>query len=197
VDYVQRTISLSDAREEKWLSLWDRWTWLFICAAIALLIVWFVNPPQLLRRQSTDNDDLPFWKRLLVSTWPIGRLVYGTAIILLTAYTVLLVDTIYRVPFNGGVVSDILRRPWLPAEEVSLAGRVDPLVGYTLSTSDGWHVLLVDQTRQIMYIRSIDVAARAVCHVKPTEPPKQPLIELVGANTYPTDTCFSNAGNQE
>lgn len=202
LEYLQNTIWLTDDREREWLNLWDRWPWLLICAGLALLIA-FIDPGSRVRPPDSSNtlrlssDKRSLFKGFLwwIWRWPIGKIGYGIVMVLVTAYAILLVDATYRVPFNGAIASDILRRPWLPAEEVSLTGRIDPLVGYTLSTSDGWHVLLVHQTRQIMYIRSIDVTARAVCHVKPTEPPKQPLIELVGANTYPTDTCFSNAGN--
>lgn len=204
LEYAQRTVWLTDNREQEWLGLWDRTPWLLVCTAVALLMV-FINPGSWVRSPDSSNvlqlasDKRSRLKGCLwwIWRWPIGRLGYSLVMVLLSAYTVLLVDTVYRVPFNGGIVSDLLRRPWLPAEELNVAGSNDPVVGYTLSTSDGWHVLLAESTRQIIYLRSIDVTARAVCHVKPAEPPEPPLIKLVGVGDPPTSTCFSNAVNQE
>jgi len=110
-------------------------------------------------------------------------------IVVVSAYSVLLVNAIYRIPFDGGIMSDTLRRPWLPAEEVRVTGSNDPLVGYVLSTSDGWHVLLNNDPRQIIYIRSVLVTARTVCHIEQPGKFHEPLIKLEGAEPPPISTC--------
>lgn len=181
----------TDNSQQELLALWDRWPWVFICAAAGLIMV-FVNPPRLFRRSDSSNairlaDDVGFFAWMW--RWFIGRGLSSIAIILACAYSVILVDTIYRIPFAGGLVSDALRRPWLPAEEVQVSSSGDPLVGYVLSTSDGWHVLLQEKTRQITYIKSADVIARTVCRIEQPGRFHAPLIKLQGVDPTRTLTC--------
>lgn len=194
--FILRTIGPTDNSQQQLLAVWNEWTWVFICAAAGLIMI-FVNPPRLLRRPDSSNtirltDEKPSLLKGFfgwVWRWPIGRGLSSLAVVLACAYSVLLVDTIYRVPFNGGLVSDILRRPWLPAEEVQVSSSDDPLVGYVLSTIDGWHVLLQEKTRQITYIKSADVIARTVCRIEQPNRFHDPLIKLQGVNPTRTYTC--------
>lgn len=193
-------ITASIQSRQNLLDVWNEWIWVFIFAGVALIVVLLDPPPVLRAPDSSDtvrltDANLNKWQVILARIIPwisrsIGKLVYGGFVAIACAYSILFVYTVYyRPPANVGSVSDIARRPWLPAEEVRVTGRSDPLVGYVLSTSDGWHVLLNNDPRQIIYLRSVDVTARTVCHIKQPGEFHEPLIELEGAEPAPISTC--------
>lgn len=167
--------------------VWNEWKWVVISALVAFLLV-FVDPPRILRAPA--HDGVTVWEK--IRGWVlwrlIGKAIYGVLIAVASAYAAICVYAIYEVPFNASITSDILRRPWLPAEQVQLYSG-DVLVGYTLSTRDGWHGLLEEQTRRIIYIPSRDVAARTVCDVTTIASRPSPLINLQGTTPSSVPTC--------
>ena len=87
---------------------------------------------------------------------------------------------VYPVPRTDGYYAEILREPWLPAEQIAVSsGRT--YYGYTLSTSPGWFTVLLLSSRTINYIPAGNVTARTVCQVKQPHQLKQysPLIPLL------------------
>ena len=173
------------------LLVWNEWKWVLISALAAFLLV-VLDPPRILRSASTP-DDVTVWERIrgwALWRW-IGKAVYGVLIAMASAYSALCVYAVYEVPFNTSAASDILRRPWLPAEQVQLSSG-ETLVGYTLSTQDGWHALLEEETRRITYIPSRNVTARTVCEVGTTASIPPPLINLRGSAPSSVITCQAN-----
>ena len=78
-------------------------------------------------------------------------------------------------------VSRTLTRPWLSSEKVSTKdGRV--YIGYTLDTAAGWHILLKESDRAIVYIPSDEVKSRQVCRlpvdVESDRREHRPFVEL-------------------
>ena len=168
--------------------VWNEWMWVLISALAAFVLV-LIDPPRILRAAPASGD-VTVWEK--IHGWAlwrlIGKAIYALLIAVACAYTAICVYAIYEVPFNTSVTSDILRRPWLPAEQVQLYSG-DVLVGYTLSTQDGWHALLEEQTRLITYIPSRNVAARTVCDVKTIASLPSPLISLQGTAPNSVPTC--------
>ncbi|MGC4782008.1 hypothetical protein ACLQ3A_10215 [Micromonospora zamorensis] len=83
---------------------------------------------------------------------------------LVALFVLAFVDRMYQPPDEPSAVPEILQQPWLPPEKVTL-GNGKSWVGYTLSYKDGWHVLLEDKSRAIVYFRASDVKSRAVCRI--------------------------------
>ena len=54
--------------------------------------------------------------------------------------------------------------PWLPAEVVSTT-KGSKVIGYVLSTNDGWTTVLSERDRLVLSIRSENVASRSICAV--------------------------------
>ena len=173
------------------LLVWNEWKWVLISALAAFLLV-ILNPPRILRHASAP-DKVTVWESIrgwALWLW-IGKATYSVLIAVASAYSALCVYAIYEVPFNTSATSDILRRPWLPAEQVQLSSG-EILVGYTLSTQDGWHALLEEEARRITYIPSRNVTARTVCDVRTMAEIPPPLISLRGSTPSSVPTCQAN-----
>jgi hypothetical protein len=109
-----------------------------------------------------------------------GIAVYSVCVAAACGFFVLYVQNAYQVSFDKKGISEIVRRPWLPAEEIKLSSG-NTLVGYTLSSSVGWQVVLIEPTRTIKYVRAAEVAERTVCHMtKAAKSSPPPLIEFDG-----------------
>ena len=91
----------------------------------------------------------------------VGRiliaLLYALGVAAACGFFVLYIQAVYDVPFNEKGVAEIARRPWLPAEKIRLSSDEPPLVGYTMSVENGWHVVLRERSRTVRYLRSTDV----------------------------------------
>ncbi|WP_156935003.1 hypothetical protein [Pseudonocardia spinosispora] len=97
----------------------------------------------------------------------------------------------YRVPFDFSQASEMLRRPWVPVEEVHLRSS-GSRVGYTIGTKDGWFVMLLEHDRSVEYILSTDVATRKVCTPRSSQP-QLPLLPLQGAVPHTSRACTANS----
>jgi hypothetical protein len=170
------------------LSVWNGWTWAIRVAVLCTLatLLWALyGPPWNYFPRSSENQEVSGLLGTAVQL--LGTLVrllgigiYSVCVAAACGFFVLYVQNAYNVSFDKKGISEVVRRPWLPAEEIKLSSG-DTLVGYTLSSSVGWHVLLIEPTRTIKYLRATEVAERKVCHMaKPTEPIPPPLIELEG-----------------
>lgn len=117
------------------------------------------------------------------------RFVGGLVVAAVCFFGLLFVQAVYQVPFDLTHGSQVVRRPWMPAEEITLDnGRV--LIGYTISSKDGWFLILNDEDRTTEYIRAASVSGRRVCtHERDQIKYRDPLIKLVGAREPRTHTC--------
>jgi hypothetical protein len=159
--------------EWKWDQLWHDWKWVVILAGFGIL--------------ATIEENWP------VATSGFGFLLLAGSIILVAVASVFafaFVKAAYPYSVNPDLstvritVSQVLKRPWVPAEEISVrSGR--KYVGYTLSTKDAWQVVLKDQDRRIVIIHHDDVVSRRVCALSSDPPAGTPLIPLWALNTTP------------
>ncbi|SCL29874.1 hypothetical protein GA0070624_3967 [Micromonospora rhizosphaerae] len=124
------------------------------------------------RRWRHAREDRSFsWTGIKFRLLPLGMAF--TALFVLA-----FVDQIYQPPSKPRVVAEILRQPWVPPEKLTLTNGAWR-VGYTLSYKDGWHVLLEEESRTIIYIRATDVKSRTVCSVSTSlKGERPPLIRL-------------------
>ena len=177
-------------------SMWQYWAFATICAGVAALVT-FLDPPDILDIY-TDN---PLINVLLL----IPRLFFCVAVGAICALVALFAQSVYGVPrdiaaalsqskysgdLSGTVVSALVRRPWLPAEEITL--KEGEIVGYTLSNENKWFVVLKEHDRTIEYIFADDVVGRRVCSLEndsidPREP--APLIRLQDINITQPWVC--------
>jgi hypothetical protein len=154
----------------KWQIIWHEWRLAVLVAGVGATIALMDPPPWayrlLPRRERTERGEwrrrrLP-WLPAAVAFHGIARLLVALVIAAVGALTVLASAEIFRVPHESDTLFYIMRRPWVPAEEITLESG-ETLVGYTLSTSDGWFVLLLEEDRRIRYVPADDVAERSVC----------------------------------
>jgi len=78
------------------------------------------------------------------------------------------ISYVYPIPRVFAYYKTLLRQPWVPPEHITL-GSGGFVVGYPLSTDNGWMTVLVEQPRTIQYLPAGDVHGRFVCKVI-TEP---------------------------
>ena len=83
---------------------------------------------------------------------------------------------IYPLPYKDNSYATELRRPWLPSETISLASN-QKVVGYTLSSSSDWLVVLDEKTRHVEYYPSREVVRRSICQLDESQTGK-PLLSL-------------------
>jgi hypothetical protein len=184
------------ARSLDWASVWHSWPLAAICAAIGAILVFWDPPPGL----AVDANRPIVSIIMLVLRLPISLVVAA-----ICALVALLSQNLYSVPrdlaaalsqdeyrgdFNSATVSTIVRRPWVPAEEITLkSGSI--IVGYTFSTKDKWFIVLKEYDRTINYIFADDVASRRVCSLEKSDQTAKPapLITLQGVNIAKTPLC--------
>jgi hypothetical protein len=179
----KNALRLADRHD--WFDLWKDFPSAVIFAILGALLVVLVPPTSIALSLSNSVSD--FLVRF------VSRVIYCIIVGLLCASIALLVKTFYQVPFSVDLVSEIARRPWIPAEEISLKSDAVPRVGYTLSTSDKWQIVLNESDRSIIYLRADDVVARTTCKPLSTyiEQPKLPLFPLRHVQLKPVKTCMT------
>lgn len=117
----------------------------------------------------------------LVIAKSVAYVVYGMACGVICMIGLLFTQAVYNVPFKIEQTSQILRRPWLPAEEVTTRDGVVH-VGYVISTSDGWFLVLNEYDRSLDYIPAGSIIGRETCTPQDYRIEyRPPLIELRGA----------------
>jgi hypothetical protein len=156
------------------LPVWNSWHSAVrvaaFCALAALLWVMYAPPgswfPQggLFRRSRQKIREWSLVRLSNTSIRSLGIAAYGLGIAAVRGFSVLYVERVYNVPLKSDIAFEILRRPWLPTEKITLSSG-KTLVGYTMSISIGWHVFLDEQTRTIHYLHATEVTNRVVCHL--------------------------------
>lgn len=97
--------------------------------------------------------------------------------------------SVYRVPFNVDYASQIARRPWLPAEEIR-TNSGEESVGYVISTTDDWFLLMNENGRSLEYVSAGKVVGRLICTPRSCDSEyKPPLIEIRGAGKPAGRVC--------
>ncbi|MER7005241.1 hypothetical protein ABT297_19650 [Dactylosporangium sp. NPDC000555] len=92
---------------------------------------------------------------------------------------------VYDNPHDIRGLAGIARYPWFPAEKISTDSD-EVIVGYTLSVKDGWHVILREDDREVVYVKADKVKSRAVCSVdKGSGGSLPPLIKLSRVHRAP------------
>lgn len=74
-----------------------------------------------------------------------------------------------------------LRQPWLPAETITFTSHQE-IIGYVLSSSSDWLVVLMENNRKIVYYHASEVTSQQVCQIEHTGPMK-PLVTLIPTAT--------------
>lgn len=101
----------------------------------------------------------------------------------------LFVQAVYRVPFDIANFDAIMRRPWVPAEEITL-DTGERYVGYTISSQDGWFLVLNEHDRSLAYLNADKVVTRRVCTPATSSPDhRDPLYRLDGSRPPVNSLC--------
>jgi hypothetical protein len=179
-------------RHFEWESLWTtEFKWAAGCAVAGAAISIFVAPEALLFENVLWSVDSTEGKVLGLILFVVLRFAYAAVVASICAVVVPFVNTVYTVPFDGHVASEIARRPWLPPERITLrSGTVH--AGYVLSTENDWFVVLREYDRTIEYIPADDVIIRAVCTFKEGQPTiDSPLIKLYDVRQPRVPYCYN------
>jgi hypothetical protein len=96
----------------------------------------------------------------------------------------------YPVPETPNYYAGFMRRPWLPAEQITVKSG-ETIVGYTLTEAGTWMVVLRDNPRTIQYLLADDVVSRTVCQVNDgnDSPPAEPLVPLLNPKSIHLPRC--------
>jgi hypothetical protein len=153
----------------------------FILGMLAFFAVVFSSPTAITRSQAVrivEHDG-----RLLAHSSAI--LALGVAVLVVVSFGVMFTRTediritlstilgialvpfvllLYPLPTQGTFYAQQLQEPWLPAEDFTLTSHTE-IVGYLLSRSDGWFVILSAPDRSIAYVHADDVASQQVCQI--------------------------------
>jgi hypothetical protein len=120
------------------------------------------------------------------------RVAYSVLLGLIAIPVARAVMQFYDIPFTNIDPGPLVRRMWLPAEKLTVAAPGQPTVtvGYVLSTSDKWFVIITEPARTIEYVKSDSVLHRDVCAVDQyDESPQPPLVRLQGAQVNHSQPC--------
>jgi len=99
-----------------------------------------------------------------------------------------LVVVLYSVPIGNTAYVDLIRQPWMPAEEITLTSNQE-FTGYVLSSDGYWLEVLTADDRTIKYYRVSDIRDRQICR-PPQKEQGRPLIALTSAQA-PVPACPS------
>jgi hypothetical protein len=128
---------------------------------------------------------LPVWARPIAFVFQVAK---GVVVAAIAGCLMLYAENIYHFPVSLQVFSDALRKPWIPAERITLeSGQVK--VAYTLSNSEDWYLILNDDYRTVEYLHSDEVIKRQICTIKTTQEPALPAVPLVGATRPQPRMC--------
>jgi hypothetical protein len=170
---------------QEWETLYREAPRVSACAAVGLFFAfWGVGE---VSRQRGGADFLTIVRGIRYIALGVVYGVICTAGLLFT-------QAVYNVPFDIDSMSQVLRRPWLPAEEITTNdGAVH--VGYVISTSDGWFLILNEQDRSLDYVVAGSVTARKTCTPQEYRTEyRPPLIELRGGRQPNNRPCGAPTG---
>lgn len=174
--YSEFFSALDLLRQERWADLWSTYPWATLSAGASVVILILVTP-SIIR---TSRSDIGLALRAL------GFAPYLAIVASLSAFLTLMIQTTYQVPFNYSIASEIGRRPWLPPEEIlSRSGELQ--VGYTVEQDVNWHIVLREEDRTIIYMKSDDIVSRTGCLPAGVAPERTrlPLIPAQGSRIVP------------
>jgi len=97
-----------------------------------------------------------------------------------------LVLRVYPFPFNREFYTELISRPWLPAETITMESG-QKVIGYVLSDGGTWLVVLQDSNRRIYYYPAGKVASLQVCQLGKALP-TTPLVTVVSAGRGSSQT---------
>jgi hypothetical protein len=154
-----------------------------LCAAVGILIALFelAIPYRYFVNHLVDSA----LSRLILYLLLVG---YVLIVAWVCALSLLFMQVVYNVPLPRTafdlppIASEILRRPWLPLEKISLSS-CGVRLGYAISSKDGWFVVLNEPDRKITYIRASDVVDRTI--VPRLERFPLPLVKPSGVSGTP------------
>jgi hypothetical protein len=163
----------------EWELVWDNQRVALVCVVVGVLFA-FWGTAQV---QLYSDDFLPPGAKLAVHFgW---GLIYATVCLV----GLLFVQAVYRVPFDFANFDAIMRRPWVPAEEITLSTG-ERYVGYTVSTQDGWFLVLNEHDRSLAYLKADEVVHRRVCTPASLSPDyRDPLYRLDGSQPPVNSLC--------
>jgi hypothetical protein len=90
-----------------------------------------------------------------------------------------LIIALYPFPVANSLYADLVKQPWVPAENIALTSHED-VIGYALSSDGYWLEVLGADSRTISYYRMSDIAQRRICQIDSAAQAK-PLITIVSA----------------
>jgi hypothetical protein len=185
-----------------------------ILAIAALLAVAFVSP-MAVSRATASRFISQGWHSVTSGGWHIVYLVSAALVVLVlvgelvgwgyntffkTLSSIACIALIpiflfvYPFPLSNTFYAEQLRRPWLPAEEITLnSGQV--LIGYLLSEDQDWVVILKADSRTIYYYHEPQVTNRQICQLEHTSA-NTPLISLIpSGQKQPIPPCEASPSN--
>ena len=118
----------------------------------------------------------------------VARTVGAVACILLIPFVMSLVP----FPLNHEFYTEVLKQPWQPAEVITLTSG-QRLIGYVVSDTGTWLVVLSEGTRTISYYRPAQVASRQICQIMSARP-AQPLVPVFPAHLKSATSTPACAG---
>lgn len=180
IAYNQFNMAYQLFRNEQWRELWTTYPWAVLSASAGVVVLVLVGPSMLGASESIVGLVL----RLLLAV------PYLLIVAALSSLLTMIIQVTYQVPFNHSVVSEIGRRPWLPPEEVLLkSGAVE--VGYTIKQDVNWHIVLREEDRTVIYVKSDDIVSRTGCLPQGVAPERTqlPLVPAEGSRIVTDKPC--------
>lgn len=171
-----------------WGQVMQDWRWQALLYAGGATVLAFLNGADRESRAGIIGT-------LVMAAW--WRILWPVAVGFICFMSLALVDTLYRIPGDIQTVSEVMHRPWVPAEEVTTKSG-ERFVGYTMATKDGWFVLLTEPDREIRYFPNLSVTGRKVCNTEERSTRPKSLIPLapIKAETVPRCRLATNSARR-
>lgn len=90
---------------------------------------------------------------------------------------VVYVIRLYPLPVNNAYYTQLLQRPWLPAEKITFTSR-SPLIGYVMSSTNVSMELLTNNDRSVLFIPNGTIRQQEICQISAPAATK-PLVTLI------------------
>jgi hypothetical protein len=97
----------------------------------------------------------------------------------------------YSFPNSDTSYSDLIRQPWLPAEQITLRSG-PPVTGYVLASTDTSLEVLINSSRSIIFYRSGTVVGEQICQINSVPTRIRPLITFLPPNAGVPDCANRN-----
>lgn len=190
----------------EWSRIWLSYRWPLL-AGMAAGIIALVDPPAWMTnnwlrfREKYQSSNLRQSRNIEPAFAPLGalwiglyRLVFVVVMTCIATLAFFFLVAMYNVPHDSNAVSEIVRRPWLAVEQISVGNRPVTYVGYTISTKDNWQIMLDDQTRTIRFLVGKEVKDRKTCALRKASEMRMPLIRIKNAEYQVLPLCRKPSG---